>query len=167
MVDGDGFRPNVCMVVANGRGQVLFARRVGGYDAWQFPQGGIDADETPEDALYRELEEEVGLRRDCVELVARTKDWLRYRLPPQARRRNSHPDFVGQKQIWFLLRMLADDGQVRVDGGAKPEFDHWQWVSYWYPLSKAIDFKRETYRQALKELAPAMRHILSTDDADR
>ena len=102
-----------------------------------------------------------------MELVARTNGWLRYRLPPQVRRRNSAPNFVGQKQIWFLLRMLADDGEVRVDGCAKPEFDHWRWVSYWYPLSKAIDFKREIYRQALTELAPSMRHILSTENADR
>ena len=165
MVDGDGFRPNVCMVIANAQAQVLFARRVGGDDAWQFPQGGIDADETPETALYRELEEEVGLSRHCVEVVARTSGWLHYRLPPQVRRRNSHPSFVGQKQKWFLLRMLADDGQVRVDGGAKPEFDHWRWVSYWYPLHKVIAFKREAYRRALEELAPALRRIAANQNA--
>lgn len=159
MVDADGFRPNVGIVIANDREQVLFARRIGEADAWQFPQGGIDADESAEAALYRELDEEVGLRKDCVEVVACTRDWLRYRLPPELRRRNSDPSFVGQKQKWFLLRLLGNDGQVRVDRCDNPEFDHWEWVSYWYPLHKVIAFKREVYRRALKELAPFLRFI--------
>ena len=156
MVDADGFRPNVGIVVANDAGQVLFARRVGDRDAWQFPQGGIHAGETPEVALYRELEEEIGLQKDCVQMLAQTKDWLRYELPRHMRRPLPVPDreFVGQKQKWFLLRMLAADGRVRLDRHQEPEFDHWQWVTYWYPLNKVISFKREVYRQALTELAP-------------
>ncbi|MXX30507.1 MAG: RNA pyrophosphohydrolase [Gammaproteobacteria bacterium] len=159
MLDADGFRPNVGIVVANGREQVLFARRVGGFDAWQFPQGGIQESETPEDALYRELDEEVGLDAACVEIVAETQDWLRYELPPQLRRSNSDPGFIGQKQKWFLLRMLADDSRVDVHRFDEPEFDHWQWVSYWYPVSKVIAFKRDVYRKALAELAPALREF--------
>ena len=156
MLDADGFRPNVGIVVANSREQVLFARRVGGFDAWQFPQGGIQESETPEDALYRELDEEVGLDAACVEIVAETQDWLRYELPPQLRRSNSDPNFIGQKQKWFLLRMLADDSRVDVRRFDEPEFDHWQWVSYWYPVTKVIAFKRDVYRKALAELAPAL-----------
>jgi len=154
MVDADGFRPNVCIVLTNGLGQVLWARRVGGRDAWQFPQGGIEGRESVEDALYRELFEEVGLEARSVEILARTRDWLRYRLPKRMRRHNSSPGFIGQKQKWFLLRMLHGDELVRVDGAEKPEFDHWRWVSYWYPLSQVVDFKRDVYRRALKELAP-------------
>lgn len=156
MVDTDGFRPNVGIVLANGQGtgQVLWARRVGGHDAWQFPQGGINPDETPEEALFRELTEEVGLTADHVRIVARTKGWLRYRLPRRLRRYNSTPGFVGQKQKWFLLEMLGEDNQVTMDVGPKPEFDHWQWVSFWYPLTQVVDFKREVYRRALTELAP-------------
>lgn len=157
MLDADGFRPNVGIVVANNREQVLFARRVGGFDAWQFPQGGIQESETPEDALYRELDEEVGLDAACVEIIATTQDWLRYELPLQLRRSNSDPKFIGQKQKWFLLRMLADDSRVDVDRFDEPEFDHWQWVSYWYPITKVIAFKRDVYREALAELAPALR----------
>ena len=81
VIDKDGFRANVGIVVANDRGQVLWARRVGGRDAWQFPQGGINRGESPEDALYRELFEEVGLAGDAVDLLACTLGWLRYRLP--------------------------------------------------------------------------------------
>ncbi|MCZ6616747.1 MAG: RNA pyrophosphohydrolase [Gammaproteobacteria bacterium] len=157
MVDADGFRPNVGIVLSNDRGQVLWARRVGGHDAWQFPQGGIDEDESVEDALYRELFEEVGLKRETVEILARTRGWLRYSLPRRLRRYNSSPGFKGQKQKWFLLRMLAGDDLVQVDSSAKPEFDGWRWVSYWYPVGKVVAFKRDVYRSALKELAPHLR----------
>ena len=154
MVDADGFRPNVGIVLSNSIGQVLWARRVGGQDAWQFPQGGIRENESVEAALFRELFEEVGLVAEDVEVLARTRDWLRYRLPRRMRRYNSSPGFQGQKQKWFLLRMLGDDTRVQMDGSAKPEFDSWRWVSYWYPLDQVVSFKRDVYRAALKELAP-------------
>ncbi len=157
VVDADGFRPNVGIVVSNDRGQVLWARRVGGHDAWQFPQGGINDDESVEDALFRELFEEVGLNRETVEILARTSGWLHYRLPRRLRRYNSSPGFKGQKQKWFLLRMLAEDDLVQVHSTDKPEFDGWRWVSYWYPVGQVVAFKRDVYRRALKELAP---HLL-------
>ena len=154
MVDADGFRPNVGIVLSNNLGQVLWARRVGGHDAWQFPQGGINENESVEEALFRELFEEVGLEANHVEILARTNGWLRYRLPRRMRRHNSSPGFQGQKQKWFLLRMLSEDGNVQMDASDKPEFDSWRWVSYWYPLGQVVAFKREVYRAALKELAP-------------
>ncbi len=156
MVDADGFRPNVGIVLANGQGtgQVLWARRVGGHDDWQFPQGGINEGETAEQALFRELQEEVGLQADQVRVLARTKGWLRYRLPRRLRRYNSTPGFVGQKQKWFLLQLQVQDEAVNLELGPKPEFDHWQWVTYWYPMTQVVDFKRDVYRRALAELAP-------------
>jgi len=154
LVDADGFRPNVGIILANNQGQVLWARRVGGRDAWQFPQGGIQSDESAEDALFRELFEEVGLTSRDVEILARTSGWLHYRLPRRLRRQNSSPGFKGQKQKWFLLRMLAEDALVQMDRSDTPEFDNWRWVSYWYPVGQVVDFKRGVYRLALKELAP-------------
>ena len=139
-------------MLANERGQLLWARRVG-QDAWQFPQGGIAKGESPEEALYRELDEEIGLAPDAVSVEACTRGWLRYRLPKRYIRKGQKPLCIGQKQKWFLLKMLADDAAVQVDNHAKPEFDHWRWVSYWYPLTQVIPFKREVYRSALKELA--------------
>jgi putative (di)nucleoside polyphosphate hydrolase len=147
-------------MLANDQGQLLWARRVGGHDAWQFPQGGISAGESPEQALYRELREEVGLSCDAVEVLGSTKGWLRYRLPRRYLREGQKPLCIGQKQKWFLLRLLQEDAAVQLDQNEKPEFDHWQWVSYWYPLDQVISFKREVYRRAMKELAlPLGRHI--------
>lgn len=156
MIDADGFRPNVGIMLANAQGQLLWARRVGGHNAWQFPQGGICSGESPEQALYRELHEEIGLTHDAVQVLASTKGWLRYRLPRRFVRDDQRPVCIGQKQKWFLLRLLKDDQSVQLNLNEKPEFDHWQWVSYWYPLNQVISFKREVYRRAMKELAPPL-----------
>ena len=151
MIDSEGYRPNVGIIVANDDGRVLWAKRIG-QDAWQFPQGGINPKEDPEAALYRELKEEIGLKQHEVEIVGATRGWLRYKLPKRLLRQNS--DFVGQKQKWFLLKMLAADTEVKFDESETPEFDHWQWVSYWYPLGQVVQFKQDVYRRAMKELAP-------------
>ena len=156
MVDADGYRPNVGIVICNQAAQVLWARRIGGQDAWQFPQGGINDDESPEDAMYRELREEVGLTASDVKLINQTKGWLRYRLPRKLRRHNSTPGFVGQKQKWFLLELIVDESAVNMNVTSKPEFDRWRWVSYWFPLNQVVDFKQDVYRRALKELAPQL-----------
>lgn len=155
MVDAEGYRPNVGIVLANASGQVMWARRVG-QDAWQFPQGGINANEAPEQALFRELREEVGLTEDCVKILACTRGWLRYRLPKRYLKHNDSPHFVGQKQKWFLLQLTAGEDAVCFDQTDKPEFDGWRWVSYWYPVGQVVSFKRDVYRRALKELAPQL-----------
>ena len=152
MIDSDGFRPNVGIILVNQVDEVLWARRIG-QNSWQFPQGGIKAEEAPEDAMYRELYEEIGLREGDVSVLGATKGWLRYRLPKKMIRYNSQPLCVGQKQKWFLLRMLSDDSEVSVNNCDNPEFDGWQWVSYWYPLGQVVSFKREVYRRAMKDLS--------------
>lgn len=156
MIDEDGFRPNVGIIICNGDGKVFWARRVGGKDAWQFPQGGIDAGESPEQALFRELYEEVGLRAHQVEVLAQTDRWLRYHLPRQYWRRGPGPRCVGQKQKWFLLRLRVPDSAIQLDAHGSPEFDHWEWVDYWHPIDRVIHFKREVYRLAMQELEPVV-----------
>jgi len=153
VIDEEGFRSNVGIILTNDRGQLFWGRRIG-QNAWQFPQGGIKRNETPLDALYRELEEEVGLSPHQVEVLGCTQGWLRYRLPPYLIRRNQRPLCIGQKQIWFMLRILAEDSAVRLDACKHPEFDHWRWVEYWEPLREVVFFKRAVYRRALDELAP-------------
>ena len=151
MIDADGFRANVGIILANTQGQVLWARRIG-HDSWQFPQGGIHHGETPLDAMYRELYEEVGLSPHHVDVLASTRDWLRYRLPRRFVRSGQEPVCIGQKQKWFLLRLDEQNTKhIRFDTG-QPEFDDWAWVSYWYPVRHVVDFKKGVYQRALQEL---------------
>jgi len=151
MIDSEGFRSNVGIVICNRLGQLLWAKRVG-ESAWQFPQGGIKKSETLEQALYRELNEEVGLAAEDVKILYQTNDWFHYRLPNNFIRYHKNPLCIGQKQKWFLLSLESNDSRVELVKSGQPEFDEWCWVSYWYPLSQVIDFKRDVYRRALKEL---------------
>ena len=151
-IDAQGFRANVGIVLMRDGGQVFLGSRSDGR-GWQFPQGGVQRDEAPEEALFRELREEVGLTSDDVELVGGTRSWLRYRLPRQYVRRRARPLCIGQKQRWFLLRMRGGDERLRFDVTTKPEFDAWRWVDYWSPVREVIYFKRRVYARALDELA--------------
>ena len=153
MIDRDGFRPNVGIILVSDTRQVLWAKRIG-QEAWQFPQGGIKHGESPEDALFRELNEELGLGREHVEIIGVTRDWLRYRLPARYIRRRRGRVCIGQKQKWFALRLVAAESLVRFDATQEPEFDGWRWVDYWHPLKEVVEFKREVYDHALDELAP-------------
>ncbi len=155
MIDSQGFRANVGIVLCNQDDKVLWAKRYG-QNAWQFPQGGIKAHETPEEAMFRELHEEVGLRPQDVKILAQTRGWLRYRLPEHMVRRHRRPVCIGQKQRWFLLRLVAPDEHIRLDAMARPEFDHWEWVDFWLPTEQVVSFKREVYRRAMSEFA---RHL--------
>lgn len=156
MIDEEGFRANVGIVICNKQGSLLWAKRVG-QNAWQFPQGGIKPGESPEEALYRELGEEVGLYKEQVSVLHQTQDWLRYRLPRNFIRQNSLPVCIGQKQKWFLLGLEAAESEIDLGRSMKPEFDAWRWVEYWRPVDEVIDFKREVYRKALQELRKPMR----------
>jgi len=150
VIDDEGYRSNVGIILCNAHGQLLWARRIG-QEAWQFPQGGINQAETPEQALYRELREEIGLKSSQVTLLASTSGWLKYKLPEGVIRYDSKPICYGQKQIWFLLRIVVDDIEIKLDASDKPEFDQWKWVNYWHPLSEVVSFKRAVYESALKE----------------
>ena len=152
MLDRDGYRPNVGIILVNGVNEVFWGKRIREH-AWQFPQGGIKRGETPEQAMFRELEEEVGLRPEHVSIIARTRDWLRYEVPEQWVRRDWRGHYRGQKQIWFLLRMIGQDSDVQLRATEHPEFDAWRWNEYWVPLEAVIEFKRAVYRSALLELS--------------
>ena len=155
MIDKDGFRPNVGIILCNEQNQVLWAHRAQ-HKFWQFPQGGIKFDETAEQAVYRELMEEVGLRPNHVQALGKTRNWLRYRLPKRYLRYNSKPLCIGQKQRWFLFRFIGDEADVQLNTNDKPEFNDWCWVNYWKPAEDIVFFKRHVYKKALHELAPIL-----------
>lgn len=158
MIDPDGYRPNVGIILIRDDGRVFWARRIR-RDGWQFPQGGMNSDETPLEAMYRELEEETGLAPHHVEVLGSTPGWLRYRLPPRAIRRNDRIRCIGQKQVWFLLRFKADEKDVNLDQTDAPEFDQFRWVDFWYPAQNVVVFKRGVYASALHHFAPAARDL--------
>ena len=162
MIDEAGFRSNVGIVLCNARGEVFWGRRIG-MDAWQFPQGGIKRDETPEQAMFRELHEEVGLRPGHVEIIASTQNWLRYRLPKRFIKVRRKPLCIGQKQRWFAVRLLADEESVDLNCADKPEFEAWRWVNFWHPVEQVVEFKRAVYRRALTELAPQIDSELGSE----
>ncbi|MFW2372470.1 MAG: RNA pyrophosphohydrolase [Gammaproteobacteria bacterium] len=151
MIDSDGFRPNVGIILSNPQGKVFWARRFG-QDAWQFPQGGIQNHETPDEAMYRELFEETGLLPEHVKLMGKTNSWLRYRLPKRMIRKNTSPVCIGQKQIWFMLKLTGSEQDFNLGIMEQPEFDNWCWVDYWQPMSEVVFFKRNVYKRALSEL---------------
>ena len=153
MIDPDGYRPNVGIILMNDEQRVFWAQRTSN-DGWQFPQGGMHTDETPEEAMYRELKEETGLNPQHVNLLGATPGWLRYRLPRRYQRLYSKPLCIGQKQVWFLLQFLADDSVFDLGLTRKPEFSDYRWVDFWYPVENVIRFKRKVYKRALSLLEP-------------
>lgn len=159
MIDSKGYRPNVGIVICNSDGQLMWAKRIG-QNAWQFPQGGINAEESIETALYRELDEEVGLSEADVRILHETSDWLYYDLPENYIRHHKDPICIGQKQKWFLLSLECDESRVELEKSDTPEFDDWRWVSYWYPVNQVIEFKRDVYRRALKELVTPLNNYI-------
>mgnify|MGYP003609610952 CR=1 FL=1 len=152
MLDREGFRPNVGIILLNQKNQVFWGKRIRTH-SWQFPQGGIDRGESPEQAMFRELHEEVGLHPEHVRIVARTRDWLRYEVPDRFIRRDARGHYKGQKQIWYLLQLMAQDWNLNLRATNHPEFDAWRWNDYWVPLDVVVEFKRGVYEMALTELA--------------
>lgn len=151
MIDSSGFRSNVGIILSNSSGKLFWGRRVG-MDAWQFPQGGINREESPEMAVFRELEEEVGLNAEHVQVLGCTQRWLRYRLPKRLVRYWDKPVCIGQKQIWYALRLTASDDDVDLGRAEQPEFDDWRWIDYWLAIDEVVAFKRNVYKRALTEL---------------
>lgn len=150
MIDKDGYRANVGIVLINDANQVLLAKRKG-ENSWQLPQGGIDSGESDTEAMYRELNEEIGLLQNDVLAIAKTPKWLRYDLPKNRKCLSSK--FIGQKQVWFLLKINCQESNIKLDKHSEIEFDDWIWVDYWNPIEKVIDFKQNIYEDMLKSLA--------------
>lgn len=166
MLDREGFRPNVGIILLNARNEVFWGKRLREH-SWQFPQGGIKYGETPMQAMYRELHEETGLHPEHVKIIGRTRDWLRYEVPDKFIKREVRGHYRGQKQIWFLLRMVGRDCDICLRATDHPEFDAWRWNEYWVPLDAVIEFKRDVYQLALTELSRFLRRSAQRADKPR
>lgn len=154
VIDKEGLRYNVGIIIMHDSGELLWCKRVGHSDAWQFPQGGMLEGEQPLEAMYRELQEELGLEAADVEYLMETSGWLSYRLPKHYIRHDSVPLCVGQKQKWFLLKLVSHADQIDFNQTDHPEFDRWRWVDYWHPVNQVIEFKRSVYEAVLREFEP-------------
>ena len=151
----NGYRLNICIVVTNAKGEALWARRSDFSNAWQFPQGGMKSGESVYDTMFRELKEEVGLTKSDVRVLGETENWYSYKLKTTVDTNGKQYAYIGQKQKWFLLRLLTNEDAIDLSqDGANSEFDAWKWVSYWTPLSEIAKFKRRVYRCAMEALAP-------------
>jgi putative (di)nucleoside polyphosphate hydrolase len=144
--DSNGFRSNVGIILTREDRSLLLGGRTG-QAGWQFPQGGMQINESPLEAMYRELQEELGLCQGDIEVIGQTSGWLHYRLPERYVRRDRIPLCIGQRQRWFLLRLEASEEALNLGFTDTPEFDRWRWVDY---------FKRQVYVHALAELAPLL-----------
>ncbi|UOF93564.1 MAG: RNA pyrophosphohydrolase [Bordetella sp.] len=144
MLDKDGYRLNIGIILANQKNKIFLAKRIK-QNSWQFPQGGIQYGETLATAMYRELREEIGLNSKHVKIIGRTKKWMHYNFPKNF----NQQAYKGQKQIWFLLRFLGKDNDISLNLSENPEFDNWKWTQYWFPLKEIVEFKYKIYQKTL------------------
>ena len=144
------YRPGVGIMLLNRRGEVFVARRIDmpGIPAWQMPQGGIDAGETPREAAFRELEEEIGTA--SAEILAESRSWLYYDLPPELAAGIWGGRYRGQRQKWFAMRFIGSDGEINL-ATEHPEFDEWRWVPPSQLPELIVPFKRQLYTDVLTE----------------
>jgi putative (di)nucleoside polyphosphate hydrolase len=147
------YRRGVGVMLLNSRKQVWVGRRIDNTDeAWQMPQGGIDAGEEPWATALRELEEETGIPPHLVERVADCPERLKYDLPDDLQPKLWGGKWKGQDQDWYLCRFLGRDSDVDI-ATAHPEFCDWKWVAAAQLPEMIVPFKRELYRRLLREFA--------------
>ena len=152
--DLPSYRPAVGIMLLNPAGLAFIGRRIdmpAGLAAWQMPQGGIDPGESPREAAFRELAEEVGA--DKAEIIAETRGWLHYDLPSDIAARMWSGRWRGQRQKWFLMRFTGEDGDINL-ATEHPEFDAWKWVEPRRLPGLIVPFKRQLYRDLLAEFRP-------------
>jgi putative (di)nucleoside polyphosphate hydrolase len=154
MIDDPLYRRGVGVMLLNADKKVwVGARTDNPDDAWQMPQGGIDAGEDPWATALRELEEETRIAPHLVERIAECPERLRYELPEEWRPRLWGGKWVGQEQDWFLCRFLGRDSDIDL-ATAHPEFRAWKWVEPEQLPELIVPFKRALYRRLLAEFAP-------------
>ncbi|WP_413206258.1 RNA pyrophosphohydrolase [Rhodospirillum sp. A1_3_36] len=145
------YRRGVGIMLLNQAGQVFVGQRIDTPDAWQMPQGGIDRGEDPEDAAFRELEEEIGT--NAATILGETEDWLRYDLPPDIQKKVWKGKYRGQEQKWYAMRLAGPDRLIDIETD-HPEFDAWKWVPLDQLIPLIVPFKRALYTDVIAALGP-------------
>jgi putative (di)nucleoside polyphosphate hydrolase len=147
------YRKNVGLIVLNKHNQLLICRRKG-KRTWQFPQGGIDVGESEVNAAYRELYEEVGIKKNHVNIIQKSHQWYRYELPARYKPwPKSLKNFKGQTQKWFMLK-ANNELEINLSNEIPQEFVEHKWATYWHSLACVVPFKRCVYRKVLSEFLP-------------
>ncbi len=141
------YRPNAAAILQRPSGQILIAERLNVRNAWQFPQGGVDDGEDMETGLYRELEEEIGVRRDLIK-IRLTRTGYRYAF---TKGRLKYGIYGGQEQTYFLCDYFGKDKDIRLDAHHQ-EFGRWKWINPTdFKLKWVPKFKRHVYHQVFKD----------------
>ncbi|MDA7841584.1 RNA pyrophosphohydrolase [Gammaproteobacteria bacterium] len=153
---GKNYRKGVGIIIVNAKGQFFLGKRIGA-EAWQFPQGGIDEGENPEEALYRELHEETGLIKDRVTIVTVSKRWLVYHIPHVYQRSNKQYD--GAMQKWFLLRLTGTNEDINLNAVDQAEFDAWKWADKKTAINSVIRFKKGVYASIFSEFSDVLKGL--------
>ena len=153
---GKSYRKGVGIIIVNAKGQFFLGKRIGA-EAWQFPQGGIDEGENPEEALYRELHEETGLIKEKVKIITISKKWLVYHIPHVYQRSNRKYD--GAMQKWFLLKLTGTNEDINLNAVSHAEFDAWKWADKSTAINSVIRFKKGVYASIFSEFADVLKGL--------
>lgn len=162
MKDNLPYRPCAGAMLVNQEGRVFVAKRIDTPgEAWQMPQGGIDDGEETSLAVLRELQEETGT--DKAEIIAESADWRQYDLPDELIGKIWGGKYRGQRQKWFLLRFLGDDGDIDIEAHDPPEFSDWKWAALDDLVDLIVPFKRKLYADIVAEFRPLVESLQSRD----
>ncbi|HYD17402.1 MAG TPA: RNA pyrophosphohydrolase [Patescibacteria group bacterium] len=157
------YRAGVGIVLLNRVGCVFVGERLDNKGAWQMPQGGIDAGEEPEVAVFRELKEEVGTKN--ARIIAVMGEWISYDIPDRTAKKLWGGKYKGQRQKWIALEFLGSDDEIDLAADDHPEFSKWKWVEMANLLDYVVPFKRDVYRRVMKEFAPVAEELKKKNGA--